>query len=323
MMNRAVWGTFVAIVVILVDLCAFAGARTNRNHALILDGVDDYVTVPDTVPLRLSAGSFSFGAWLYLESYGSLNYSIVYKRSGDPIDGYTFAVGGTHYSLGYGRLFFYQVIGGGTPVVHSNQEIPLREWTHVALVHHADTQLAEIYINGELDNEMPNVLTPGISNTVDLFIGKDSIPNAPLTTNYHGRIDEIQFWSKALTKREIKALKRRHLSGREDGLIGYWDFKHGEIKDHCPLRQNTIPGDGVEAEPEDVPSLSIRPAVSLIATNCLPTSEYELQFSTTLLSNDWHAITRDYRAIGGGDRIYSDPVIDPKRYYRLVPIDEE
>ncbi len=301
--------------------CSTACAQINRNHALILDGVDDYVTVPDTVPLRLASGSFSFCVWVYLESYHEFNRPIVYKRSGSPIDGYCLAIGGTSHALSYDRLFFYQVIGGGTPVIHSSQEIPLHEWTHLAIVHHDDTKLAEVYVNGQLDNIQTNAMTPSLSSTVDLYIGKDSIPNAPVSTNFHGMIDEIQFWSRALTKREIKAFKRRHLSGKEDGLIGYWDFKHGEIKDHCPLAQTTIVGAGAVAVPEDIPPISIEPAVSLIATNCLPTSEYELQYSSDLV--DWNVVTRDYRAFSGGVRIYSDPVIDPTRFYRLIVIDED
>ena len=299
----------------------FAHAQGNSNHALVLDGVDDYVTVPDTVPLRLASNNFSFCAWIFLESYDERNSAIVFKRSGSPVNGYLFSVGG--YSPVYSgapRRFFYQVIGSTGPFVPADSEVPLGKWTHVAMVHDAQTQIAKIYMNGELDATRENVLIPSVDNPIDLFIGRDSLGARYF---FHGKIDEVQFWSRALTPHELRAFMRKKLSGREGGLIGYWSFKHGGLRDESDLHQGGAGGSTTETQSEGVPSISIAPSVSITTTNCLPTTVLELQYTTDLLSGVWTPVTRDYRTLIDGCRVYSDPVIDPKRMYRMQVIEED
>jgi hypothetical protein len=92
----------------------------------------------------------------------------VYKRSGSPVNGYLFFVVGSnsHYS-GAPRRFFYQVIGSTGPFIPANSIIPLGEWKPVAMVHDAETQVASIHINGELDATRSNVRIPSLDNPVD------------------------------------------------------------------------------------------------------------------------------------------------------------
>jgi hypothetical protein len=320
MIKRMV-ATFVTLLLPLAGLC-----QVNRNHALVLDGVDDFITVPDTIPLRLSSGDFSFCAWVYLESYAQHNSPIVFKRTGTPdnVEGYLLSIGGTASSRAP-KKFYYQVQGGLNPVVASASEIPLHQWTHVAMVHNVQDQIATIYINGEYDGEAPNFLTPGISNTVDLCIGKDSITNPTPGYEYyfHGMLDEIQFWSRRLTPDEINAFKRKPLSGNEEDLIGYWRFKHGGTEDLSGNEHNGIPGPDTETVADPLPSISLSPAVSIVVTNCMPTTELELQYTTNLVEGSWMPVTREYRTLTNGSRIYSDPVIDSKRLYRIFIINDD
>jgi Concanavalin A-like lectin/glucanases superfamily len=296
-------------------------AQVNSNHALVLDGVDDYVTVPDTIPLRLSSNDFTFCAWIFLDSYDERNSAIAYKRSGSPVNGYTFSVGGysTVFS-GAPRKFFYQVIGSTGPFVPSNSIIPLKKWTHVAMVHDAQTLEAKIYLDGELDATAQNTLIPSIDNPVPLYFGRDSLGPRYF---FHGKIDEVQFWARGLTPHELRAFMRKKLSGREEGLIGYWSFKHGQLEDESDLQQGGVGGTTTGTLTEGPPTIGIVPSVSITTTNCLPTTVLELQFTTDLNSGVWTPVTRDYRTLIDGCRIYSDPVIDSKRMYRLQEIGED
>ncbi|MCF7848990.1 MAG: LamG domain-containing protein [Kiritimatiellales bacterium] len=314
------------IGILCVALPLSGHGQINRNHALVLDGVDDFVTVPDTVPLRLSTNNFSFCAWIYLESYAQYNSPIVFKRTGTPTDveGYVLSVGGTAWPW-VSKKFYYQVKGGLNPAVVSTSDIPLHRWTHVAMVHDVEAQVAVIYINGKYDAEVPNILTPGLANTVDLHIGNDSMtdPTPGYEYYFHGMLDEIQFWSRKLTPEEINAFKRRPLSGDEEGLIGYWRFKHGTTEDLSGNEYDGIPGPDTETIIESTPHVTIAPAVSIVANNCMPTTVLELQYTTDLIEGSWVPITREYRTLTDGGRIYSDPVIDATRLYRLFEVGED
>ena len=317
---------YVAIVSTAVLLPLSGQGQVNRNHALVLDGVNDYVVVPDTVSLRLSSNNFTFCAWVYLESYDQYNSAIVIKRTGTPgdVEGYVLCIGGTEWPS-LAKKFYYKVKGGANPAVISASEIPLHQWTHIAMVHDVETRVATIYINGEYDTEVSNILTPDIANTTDLRIGMDSMTDLVSGHEFyfHGMLDEIQFWSRKLTPDEITSFKRRPLSGKEKGLIGYWRFKHGTTEDISGNELHGTLGPDTETALEPILNTRISPAVSIIVESCMPTTILELQYTRDLVEGSWTTVTREYQELTSGGRVYSDPVIDNSRMYRLVVINEQ
>ena len=48
---------------------------------------------------------------------------------------------------------------------------------------------------------------------------------------WNGALDEIRIWSVARTEDEIRVSMNSHLTGQEDGLVGYWNFDDGTTKD--------------------------------------------------------------------------------------------
>lgn len=47
--------------------------------------------------------------------------------------------------------------------------------------------------------------------------------------NWNGQLDEVRFWSKALSKAEIQSSMNCQLSGSENGLLAYYKFNQGNI----------------------------------------------------------------------------------------------
>ena len=47
----------------------------------------------------------------------------------------------------------------------------------------------------------------------------------------NGQLDEITIWSRALSAEEVKQSYKVQYTGKESGLIGYWNFENGGAKD--------------------------------------------------------------------------------------------
>jgi hypothetical protein len=64
----------------------------------------------------------------------------------------------------------------------------------------------------------------------DLFIGKGD-PAYSQGEYFHGKIDEVRLWNVARSPQEIQTDMTRTLTGREPGLVAYWDFDRQSAQD--------------------------------------------------------------------------------------------
>ena len=188
------------------------------NRALAFDGDGDSVQVSDNEALRLSNTDFTLEAWVYETARASRSDAILVKRGGESQDGWFWSITGE--SGGAGHLF-YNVSGGGDPYVLSSAIIPLNTWTHVAVVFTEANQTVNMFIDGNLDTTQSGIPTPNPTTTATLAIGNDS-PESGQPYSFHGEIDEVRIWDRALTRMEIYAQKDAILNGDEPGLVGYW-----------------------------------------------------------------------------------------------------
>ena len=110
-------------------------------------------------------------------------------------------------------------------------------WYHIAVNLDPVTGKLDIYLNGEslgsIDFENPGLMQipwvpedtqnpgcgPDFAN-VDIYIGIGDISDPG--TSFKGNIDEIRVWQKSRTPEEISRDYTRILTGREEGLIGYY-----------------------------------------------------------------------------------------------------
>ncbi|MBZ0167721.1 MAG: LamG domain-containing protein [Candidatus Omnitrophica bacterium] len=95
------------------------------------------------------------------------------------------------------------------------------QWVHIAGTFDGNT--SRIYINGKLIHELANVtfdsgewLTLG---GYQYFNGSQSL--------FEGEMDEVRIWNIVRSEKDIQATMFSPLTGREEGLVAYWNFDEG------------------------------------------------------------------------------------------------
>jgi subtilisin-like proprotein convertase family protein len=92
-------------------------------------------------------------------------------------------------------------------------------WQHYAVTYNSSTQNMRLYKNGVLVSEAFNV--PAATGTNMVQIGAfDSF-------GFDGSIDEVRIWNYARAEADILADYTNKLTGKEPGLIAYYDFEQG------------------------------------------------------------------------------------------------
>lgn len=189
------------------------------REALNLDGIDDYVSVLDTKLNEQLDGftELTIDAWIYPNTQlwqDGPNFinAIVSKYNTSMADG------ASYYLMLYNNNLRIAVFQSVSPEIwaglQSTVEIPVGEWSHVAGVWHGGTTF-ELYVNGVQISATPiSGGSPGPTMTmaendvpvhfgrVESFGGSSSGPSA----FYHGLIDEVEIFDRALSAGEIQAI---------------------------------------------------------------------------------------------------------------------
>jgi hypothetical protein len=90
----------------------------------------------------------------------------------------------------------------------------------------------QVFVNGALVKSA-KAHGPLMIDNSDLFIGKGD-PDFSQGEYFHGKIDEVRLWNVARSPQEIQAAMTLTLTGREPGLVAYWDFDSQSAQDHSP-----------------------------------------------------------------------------------------
>jgi hypothetical protein len=99
------------------------------------------------------------------------------------------------------------------------------EWLHVAATF--DGTVFNTYLNGELAGTTPATFN---LRGVSLLIAKQARQFATWQ-RFHGAIDEVRVWNRALSQNEIKLNMSQPLKGNENGLICLWSFDQNTGRD--------------------------------------------------------------------------------------------
>ncbi len=169
--------------------------NNNPKNACYLNGVSDYITIPD---LRNTA-SFTYSCWYYYVSNTGNWDRLLYfgKDSTNDISLHIRNDGGAHlqYWYSYNNNLASSVIS--STVMQTNQ------WYHIVLVVDSQAKIDSLYINGMLDASSHWILdhSPAdLGNCSDNYIGR--IYNQYLK----GILDDIRFYNRALNSSEIAKL---------------------------------------------------------------------------------------------------------------------
>jgi len=248
-----------ALATTLITPSAFA-----VNRVLSLDGDGDYVEIKESESLNTINSQVTMEAWIKPATFTSQWICILFK--GDERNpnfsnrsyGFILADNGTLYLVsapsGQGQLRIYS----------PNGMISLNRWYHVAGVIDAKQGVMRLFINGmeiahgPFGNEIH-------ASKLPLRIGFTHEREAD--TPFVGQIDEVRIWDTARTPEAIRATMHTTLSGKEPGLVGYWQF---EDKDNIATDSSPSHADGkmmgdahcVEAELPTPSELLIPTAIS-------------------------------------------------------------
>jgi len=215
----------------------------NVGQAFYLDGVDDFVSVPDAASLDM-AGSFTIDAWVRLDELRNISTILTKEHSALPLD-----VNYNLHILNY-KLFFAltfsepaSLISGsggcdaGGCYVRGTTSLTTSDlglFLHVAAVYDDTNKKLTVYLNGIKDGEA-TFLTNGTptTNNEPIRIGKRNAFSAG--TNFPGVIDELEIFNRALTDEEIRRIYDAGRRGKCKPIQVAIDIKPGSYPNSINL----------------------------------------------------------------------------------------
>ncbi|NES22587.1 MAG: hypothetical protein F6K41_27625, partial [Symploca sp. SIO3E6] len=222
------------------------------QSVLRFNGTSDYISVPDSESLQLSA--YTVEVWI--------------KPSGKPNQVWKGIVGkpGRNYNIwihntGYVHHRFHTKGSTNTGAPNTTKRsLKWNQWSHVAITN--DGKTAKTYINGQLKKEGA---TGGalIVDQTPLYLARNL--DGKSDNYFKGQLADIRIWNQVHSQDEIKNLMGQRLKGDEAGLVAYWPLNEGSgtiAKDQTNSNnQGTIHGGTWEQEELDfiTPSLPTEP----------------------------------------------------------------
>lgn len=220
----------------LRDGAAFTGDEGAVGGAVRLDGVDDVAATSG--PAVRTDQSYTVAAWVRLETAPSAGDTVTaLSQDGAHMSG--FFVGYRALATG-DRWEFYLTSEdvAGAPagaVVRSEGTAEPGSWTHLAAVYDAAAGTARLYVDGVAGEP---VAVPASFDAVGPFvIGRGF--NAGPSGYWHGAVDEVRVYRRALSVGEIRAVV-----SRDDVALGEWRLD-GNLDDAT--------GNGGDGTPQGTP----------------------------------------------------------------------
>jgi hypothetical protein len=190
---------------------------TTVGYALQFDGVDDYISIPDTKGDFDFKSAFTVEAWvrpLSLAGSGLFKAIVSGDFSEPPFTGggWVMFLDRSDYS-NWGLSVCVPLCDAASSGAGNLQ---IDQWQHLAAKY--DGSNIVIYRNGVMIASTPKSGNVSAINVVLIGIWE---------TSFNGKIDEVRIWNIARTQAEIQANMNKTLSGTEPGLVGYWRFDEG------------------------------------------------------------------------------------------------
>ena len=188
---------------------------------LSLDGVNDYMSVANHADFNLAAGQ-SLTVTCRIKT-ADFSKRILSKRPGGAGIGYEFI---NNSSAGGGQFGVNLTTSGGAAgPPYGTSNVSNNIWHHLAMVIDVASTSCKIYVDGALQQTKTTSNIGGIntvSNTGNLLFG--TLSNFASFMNV--QIDDIRFWSKAMTATEVLTDKTAIVTGTEANLLAAWDFEN-------------------------------------------------------------------------------------------------
>ena len=217
-------------IAVCVSICLFflvhIVAHSNTNRVLTLDGDGDYVRLPSNIFNNLEEATVEF--WAKWQSFNFFSKVFSYGRMEQVMEIIN------DWESPHLRFLIYDK-NHAPYYLHVDDVLNLSRWCHIAAI--SGPRGLKLYFNGELVAKMSYTgsffaIQNGENNLIGGNVWGLSGRNNSAPT-WHGQIDELRVWNHDRTQQEIKSNMTRILTGKEQGLVGYWNFDNGgdEVKD--------------------------------------------------------------------------------------------
>lgn len=185
------------------------------NSAYYFDGIDDFISMPDSLPID---NNFTISFWTYCES--NTGYHSVLCDGSSSAGGSDFLINLRNTDIGIradktGTLNYEDY----SPVELSNLDI-INKWVHIVWV--MTPSNSSIYLDNNL---LATINEPGSNigyHDANSFIGARQVWGTP-DNFFHGRIDDVRIYDRPLNESEIQSLFQE--SGSQflsEGLLAYF-----------------------------------------------------------------------------------------------------
>jgi len=211
----------IGLLLLLVVLAA--GSVFAQNKALSLDGKKDYVEIQYHATLAVANNAITMEAWIKPEKGDFAG--LISKGDNDndlgSHDDYALWIKNWTVTSGFNW-------GGSWKLTEGSTIVTPGQWIHFAVTW--DGSVIKHYLNGNLDKTV-SWQGPIVNSTAKLYLGSNPAGGNEYFT---GHMDEVRVWNLARTAEAIQTTMRSPLTGREEGLVGYWNFDDGVARDLTP-----------------------------------------------------------------------------------------
>ncbi|MDD4785473.1 MAG: DUF2341 domain-containing protein, partial [Candidatus Shapirobacteria bacterium] len=175
------------------------------NKGLWLDGLNDYVQVPNQTSLKYTGGDMSFSVWFKPDASDDGGRIISKPWNGSGQYNYGISTGG-----GSNPSLTFSLVGTSSYSLGFNQTIPSDKWSHLTVTLNNNSQV-KLYINGKLTNSDTHSIvswTPSSGDSNLTFAIGTLYPYggswAGVTSHAtKGFIDEVKVYNSTITDQEV------------------------------------------------------------------------------------------------------------------------
>lgn len=188
----------------------------STDMAMEFDGVSGHVVFAPNTALQPSNCTVEFRVWF---DTSETLYPLLAPTNANcynTADGYT--IREEYGSIGFGVAIQSNL---GVPTVYQ-YTVPYHVWVHIAGTY--DQGYLSLYIDGQLVSR--TALTSPIyygNHGFSLGMAYNSF-YYPGMSYFKGAMDELRIWNYARSQAEIDSSMNSKLTGKEPGLVGYWNF---------------------------------------------------------------------------------------------------
>ncbi len=200
-------------------------AQAVPGTRLTLDGVDDYVEIPDAPDFAFDRdSSYTVETWVRYTGTGgsgSGDGAIIEKWSGGAAS-YPFVLRVNRQEPGQ----VYCAVWDQSTGISSRSQGTLNDgaWHHLACVHDGAKRTLTLYVDGESQNVVSTASMGSLANTHPIYFGRRG---GHLNEWFGGDLEEVRIWRAARTEEEVREGMHRTMTGTEPGLVAYWQFNEG------------------------------------------------------------------------------------------------